>query len=258
MATSRKVAVAIVLVFPPSSPSSSSSATAATPPPAALPEPSFLLVSSRKKEDRYVFPKGGVEHGESSAQAAEREAWEEAGLEIGSATHLTHLLTLSDPSPHILSPSTDPTSPSFVPSCEYSFELFVLPPPTTAAAGDASSSSAISALPSSSAPEDSTNSSTAPATSSASSETPTTASALPSSAAASFTTHPSLPPLWPESTERHRRLLPHWAALEKSVCWGRREGVMREAVQAAKGWVEEDLEAEEGLIAEAVGRRGAE
>lgn len=67
MASPRRVAVALVLSFP--LPSSSSS---------SLQEPTFLLVSSRKKDNRYVFPKGGVEQGESPAFAACREAWEEA------------------------------------------------------------------------------------------------------------------------------------------------------------------------------------
>lgn len=65
MASPRAVAVALLLV---PSPSSSSN-------------PSFLLTSSRKlREDgtkKWVFPKGGVEQGESSKEAAERESWEE-------------------------------------------------------------------------------------------------------------------------------------------------------------------------------------
>lgn len=42
------------------------------------PTPSILVVSSRKHPSRFVLPKGGVEHGESSVQAALRESWEES------------------------------------------------------------------------------------------------------------------------------------------------------------------------------------
>lgn len=37
----------------------------------------FLLVTSRKHADAWLFPKGGVEKGEDGATAAAREAWEE-------------------------------------------------------------------------------------------------------------------------------------------------------------------------------------
>jgi len=39
----------------------------------------FALVSSRSRRG-WVIPKGCIEPGESSAEAAEREAWEEAGV----------------------------------------------------------------------------------------------------------------------------------------------------------------------------------
>ncbi|GAA5949988.1 hypothetical protein JCM3765_007761 [Sporobolomyces pararoseus] len=108
MASSRQVAVAILVI-----PSSS--------------KPQFLVVSSRKHANRFVLPKGGIEQGETGQEAALREAWEEGGLITKTATHLTHLLTISDPSPHILSPTSDPASPSFVASAKYHFELFSLP-----------------------------------------------------------------------------------------------------------------------------------
>ncbi len=39
-----------------------------------------LLVSSRKHDGKWVLPKGGVEEGESTLQAAVRELWEEGEL----------------------------------------------------------------------------------------------------------------------------------------------------------------------------------
>jgi len=39
-----------------------------------------LLVSSRKRDDCWVFPKGGWENDESITTAAMRETWEEAGV----------------------------------------------------------------------------------------------------------------------------------------------------------------------------------
>ena len=41
----------------------------------AADQPLYLLCSSRKHPSRYVLPKGGVEKGESSIQAALREGW---------------------------------------------------------------------------------------------------------------------------------------------------------------------------------------
>lgn len=101
--------------------------------------PQFLVVSSRKHkvpELKWVLPKGGIEEGETASEAAEREAWEEgssrrsfalrfltlvvaAGLISGGAMHLTHLITLPDSKAHPKS-----TSAAFIPSTEYSFELF--------------------------------------------------------------------------------------------------------------------------------------
>jgi 8-oxo-dGTP pyrophosphatase MutT (NUDIX family) len=39
--------------------------------------PRFLLVTSRRQPNRWIFPKGGIEDGEEPTEAAEREAWEE-------------------------------------------------------------------------------------------------------------------------------------------------------------------------------------
>jgi len=42
----------------------------------------ICLVSSRKHDGKLVLPKGGVEHGESSWQAAVREMWEEGASAV--------------------------------------------------------------------------------------------------------------------------------------------------------------------------------
>lgn len=196
MASSRAVAVAL-LVVPPTSSSSS---------------PSFALVSSRKHRNKWVFPKGGVESGETSKEAALREAWEEGdprtsclhsplyilliyllfyvtgGLKTDQATHVAHLLTALDPSPHILSPTSNPNSPSFVSSAKYYFELFLLP-------------------------------------------------SIPSLPVEDNSTGP-LAKDWPESEERSRMVAHGWKELEERVCWGRREGVMKQAIEKAKVWFE--------------------
>lgn len=79
MASPRSVAVAIIFASP--SPSAAAAAHDSHPVAPKHDEedegPTFLLVSSRKKKNRYVFPKGGIEHGERSPEAAERESWEE-------------------------------------------------------------------------------------------------------------------------------------------------------------------------------------
>ncbi|KAI8853071.1 NUDIX hydrolase domain-like protein [Chytridium lagenaria] len=40
----------------------------------------LVLVASRKHQDYWILPKGGVEGNETLEQAAVREAWEEAGI----------------------------------------------------------------------------------------------------------------------------------------------------------------------------------
>ncbi|SCV68344.1 BQ2448_465 [Microbotryum intermedium] len=115
-ATPRRVAIALIMYCP--TPRST---------------PHFLIVSSRKHDDRWVLPKGGIESSggsslvggvESAVEAAQREAWEEAGLIQESAHHLSHLVVLPDQKPHKASPSQDPSDRAFVPSTTYSFELF--------------------------------------------------------------------------------------------------------------------------------------
>ncbi|KAI8988741.1 NUDIX hydrolase domain-like protein [Pilobolus umbonatus] len=46
----------------------------------------ILLISSRKKKNAWVLPKGGWEHDETQKHAAQRETWEEAGIK-GTITH---------------------------------------------------------------------------------------------------------------------------------------------------------------------------
>lgn len=41
----------------------------------------FLLIRPRRSRDRWIFPKGTIERGESAEHAALREAQEEAGVE---------------------------------------------------------------------------------------------------------------------------------------------------------------------------------
>lgn len=84
MASPRSVAVAIIFASPSPSPPRDTAAAHDSHPIAPNTDdkdddegPTFLLVSSRKKKNRYVFPKGGIEHGERSPEAAERESWEE-------------------------------------------------------------------------------------------------------------------------------------------------------------------------------------
>ncbi|BGO88476.1 hypothetical protein NBRC10512_003010 [Rhodotorula toruloides] len=273
MASPRPVAVAIVICFPSTPQHTTPSSNA----PQDAPQPAFLLVSSRKKKHLHVFPKGGVEQGETSDFAAQRESWEEAGLKPNSAVHLTHLLTLHDPSPHILSPSTDRESPSFVASCQYSFELFLLPPPETRADrsthdapshdeanADDTAALADSASLSTSATSSVSSISSAPssASSSAPSGHPLSSSAEPIESASSALTEPYslayLSPTWPESTERTRIFLSGWDELEKTVCWGRREDVMRQAVRSAKEWVDDWWKRTGGRIEDAEMSNGVE
>lgn len=188
---------------------------------------------------------------------------------------------------HILSPSDDVDSPSFVASCQYSFELFYLPPPpppsSSAAAAAASSSlgsdrripddddrttssaklCASAAIPATTAaetdPEDplsQTHNARIPASDS---DPPAIATAsLPATYTATY-----LSPTWPESSERDRVLVRGWRALEDAVCWGRREQVMREAIRHARTWIEEEHESDDwelegaGRISESGGGDGA-
>jgi len=47
-----------------------------------LGEIEVILVSSRKLNDSWVFPAGGVDYGETPAEAAERECLEESGYKV--------------------------------------------------------------------------------------------------------------------------------------------------------------------------------
>jgi len=87
----------------------------------------ICLVTSRKHDNQYVLPKGGVEKGESSNEAAVRELWEEAGLrpidsgkqqqkEEDSNESVNAIL---DHKPHKKSPVDDPTQDEFVARAHY-------------------------------------------------------------------------------------------------------------------------------------------
>ncbi|GAA6064668.1 hypothetical protein JCM10212_001784 [Sporobolomyces blumeae] len=262
MASPRPVAVSLLLVAP-SSPSTAG--------PRDPFQPSFLLCSSRKLRPdgsrKWVFPKGGIEHGESPREAAERESWEEAGLRLRSAIHLTHLLTTHDPAPHILSPSTDPGSPSFVPACRYEFELFLVPalpealvvehftePPPPSSPSRLSVASSASSL--STVDDDRPSSLAFTSTPTASSERSPTTTTTTNSDSDDDAAGP-VAMQWPESHERTRLITNGWDETERRVCWGRREGVMRLALDEAKEWVREnwtDSLAHEAAAAAAPGR----
>ena len=131
----RKVAVAIPIeILPPTSSSCSSQSS-----PIVLDRLRVHLVSSRKHARKYVLPKGGVESGETSRQAAVRELWEEAGIvgesqspTSGSLSNSTPAdLTIDDHKPHKHSPTKNPDEPGFVPRARYTGHEVML------AAGDA-------------------------------------------------------------------------------------------------------------------------
>ncbi|KAG0144787.1 hypothetical protein CROQUDRAFT_659464 [Cronartium quercuum f. sp. fusiforme G11] len=77
----------------------------------------FLLVSSRKHQDRWVFPKGEIEpktDDDDPGRAALREAWEEGGIR-GKIVRMLH--RSQDTKPH------KRVTDEFVSRAEYSFWL---------------------------------------------------------------------------------------------------------------------------------------
>src|SRR2546430_13052505 len=50
--------------------------------------PRYLLVEASGRRDRWVFPKGHVENGETAADTAQREVGEEAGVRAPTARRL--------------------------------------------------------------------------------------------------------------------------------------------------------------------------
>ncbi|KAN0061027.1 hypothetical protein ACQY0O_006761 [Thecaphora frezii] len=84
----------------------------------------ICLVSSRKHPGDYVLPKGGIEDGEDSLQAAIRELYEEAGLKAASKWPYISLtapyeLVVADHKPHKKSQAQQPTDPGFIPRAIY-------------------------------------------------------------------------------------------------------------------------------------------
>lgn len=134
---------------------------------------------------------------------------------------------------HILSPTDDVNAASFVASCQYSFELFYLAPPPSSDSNRIPDAAA-PVTPSSEAQAASPPSKNARIPPSAADPPPIPTSLLPSAYTSAY-----LAPEWPESHERDRVLVRGWEALDQAVCWGRREGVMREALLEARRWIEE-------------------
>ena len=122
MASPREVAVAIPVVRATSNPDAGPSAG----------DLRVYLVSSRKHQGRFVLPKGGIEHGESSRQAAVRELWEEAGLIADASPSETisrcipEQLVVDDHKPHKLSPAKHAHEPGFVARARYTGHELVL------------------------------------------------------------------------------------------------------------------------------------
>ena len=74
----------------------------------------FLVVQSRKHPKRFVSPKGGIEKGEASSTAAQRESWEEGGVRGPVAE--------SSFAPPLLSPRSHDGAPD-VPRARYTVHL---------------------------------------------------------------------------------------------------------------------------------------
>ncbi|PWZ03288.1 hypothetical protein BCV70DRAFT_197517 [Testicularia cyperi] len=121
----REVAVAIPIQIQPSTSSSPSSPS--------IDDVRVCIVTSRKHDGKYVLPKGGIERGETSRQAAARELWEEAGLIANSHDSDAPLsstnpqrLRVRDHKPHKHSPTSDPSDPDFVPRAIYTAHELVV------------------------------------------------------------------------------------------------------------------------------------
>lgn len=165
--------------------------------------PSFLVVSSRKHKDplRWVLPKGGIEEGEDAPEAAAREAWEE-GEPNSSLGALARRAAEADDL-HL------PAAGLRTEQAMHLTHLTLLP----------------DAKPHAKSP----------------SPTPASSDFIPSTTYSFelFTVSSptdSLAPEseWLESEERDRKWVEGWEELERTICWGRREEVMRSAIGEAR------------------------
>lgn len=110
----RRVAVALAVMYEDSEPN--------------LEQTRVCLVRSRKHKDQWIIPKGGVEQGESTREAAARELWEEAGVHVSQAappwSTAADPITHTDKRPHSKCPEELIGTPSMIARAEYVLEEF--------------------------------------------------------------------------------------------------------------------------------------